>query len=322
MAYTRLTDVIVPAVWNPYVIERTAELSAFMQAGVVANVPELSFGAGNTINMPFWQDLSGADEVLSATGGALTVNAIGTDQDIAVVLSRGKAWGANELAGALAGSDPMRAIGDLVAAYWARTDQATLLAILTGVFESMAAESPAINTLDISGLSGSASIIDDSAILDAVQLLGDNKDKLTAIAMHSAVETKLKKLDLIDYVQPSAESSMRVPMYMDKRVIVDDNMPVPSAGVYDSYIFGAGAIGYARDTSGIITETETDRVSLAGEEHLITRRRFVLHPRGVKYVGAATGGGPANSVLDDAASWTRVYEAKNVRLARLRTKIA
>jgi hypothetical protein len=63
-------------------------------------------------------------------------------------------------------------------------------------------------------------------------------------------------------------------------------------------------------------------VSLVGEDHLISRRRFVLHPRGVSYVGAATAGGPANTVLDDAASWTRVYEAKNVRLTRLRHKIA
>jgi hypothetical protein len=29
-----------------------------------------------------------------------------------------------------------------------------------------------------------------------------------------------------------------------------------------------------------------------------------------------------NTVLDDAASWNRVYEAKNVRLVRLRHKIA
>jgi hypothetical protein len=35
---------------------------------------------------------------------------------------------------AFSGSDPMRAIADLVAEYWARDDQKTLLNILTGIF--------------------------------------------------------------------------------------------------------------------------------------------------------------------------------------------
>lgn len=326
MAATRLTDVIVPAVWIPYIIERTAALSALWQSGIVREVPELKAfesEGGNTINMPFWQDLSGDSEVVSAAGSSLSVNAISSEQDVAVVLARGKAWGVNELAAALSGSDPMAAIGDLVGGYWARDMQTTLLAILKGVFESMAAESPsAINTLDISTLSpASSQVISDSAILDAIQLLGDAKGKLTGVMMHSAVENKLKKLDLIDYVQPSEEPTMRIPMYMDKRVIVDDGMPV-NAGVYDTYFFGEGAIGYAEGSNSKVTPVETDRDSLAGEDILISRRHFVLHPRGVKYAGAATGGGPANSVLDDAASWTRVYEAKNVRLVRLKHKIA
>ena len=321
MAATRLTNVVVPTVFSDYVSERTAELSKLYQSGIVQAVPELAFGEGNTLNMPFWQDLSGSSEVLSATGDTLSINPISSDTDVAVVLARAKAWGSNELAAALAGDDPMREIGDKVAAWWARDDQDTLIAILTGVFTSLAAESPAINTIDISSLSGLASIIDTDAVLDAQQLMGDSKHKLTAIGMHSATENKLAKLDIIDYVQPSTGSA-RVPMYQDKMVVVDDSFPVPSAGVYDTYLFGAGAIGYAEDTSGLITRTETDRVSLAGEDTLISRKRFIMHPRGVAWAGAATGGGPVNTVLDDAASWNRVYEAKNVRLVRLRHKIA
>lgn len=319
MAATRVADILVPAVWRPYMIERTAEMSAFFRSGVVQEVPELNFGAGNTLNLPFWQDLSGNSEVLASDGTALTVNAIGTEKDIAVILTRGKAWGASELAAALAGDDPMEAITDLVAEWWARDMEDTLISTLTGVFGSLAAESPAVNTLDISSLSGAAAVIDGEAMLDTVQLLGDNKSKLTAWAMHSAVENKLAKLDLIDYIEDSTQST-RIPTYMGKRVIVDDDIPV-SSSVYDIYAFGQGAFGYA-ETDENITSVEMDREALKGEDYLINRRRFVLHPRGVKYVGAATGGGPANTVLDDTASWTRVYEAKNVRLARLQARIA
>jgi hypothetical protein len=47
----------------------------------------------------------------------------------------------------------------------------------------------------------------------------------------------------------------------------------------------------------------------------------VLHPRGVRYVGAAVGGGPTNTVLADGASWERVYENKAVRMVLFRHRL-
>ena len=131
---TKIEDVIVPEVFNKYVIERTAELSALYQSGIVSHNPELdalASAGGKLINMPFWADLTGEDEVLSDTN-PLETDKITANQDQAVLLMRGKAWKANDLAKALSGDDPMRAIGDLVAAYWARRQQVTLLSILKG----------------------------------------------------------------------------------------------------------------------------------------------------------------------------------------------
>jgi len=133
---TIINDVIVPEVFNPYVIQRTAELSAFYQSGIIARNNELdrlASSGGKLINMPFWEDLSGDDEVLSDTG-ALTVGKIESEQDVAALLTRGRAWSVNDLAKALSGDDPMAAIGDLVAAYWARRFQVTLIKTLDGVF--------------------------------------------------------------------------------------------------------------------------------------------------------------------------------------------
>jgi hypothetical protein len=110
------------------VIERTAELSAFYQSGIIARNPELdrlASSGGKLVNMPFWEDLTGPDEVLSDKT-ALTVGKIGAGQDVAALLARGRAWSVNDLAKALSGDDPMAAIGDLVAAYWARRFQAIL----------------------------------------------------------------------------------------------------------------------------------------------------------------------------------------------------
>src|SRR5690606_34931756 len=119
----------------------------------------------------------------------------------------------------------------------------------------------AVNVLDISTLSGDAGKISSDAMLDAQQLLGDAKGRLTAVSMHSAVENALAKQEVIEYTQPS-DGSPRVPVYQDKRVIVDDGHPVedvsPIGNVYDTYLFGPGALGYAEGTSSKLTMTEMD----------------------------------------------------------------
>lgn len=315
---TKIADVIIPEVFNPYVVQRTMELSAIFESGIVQRTAEfdrLASSGAKTVNMPYWTDLTGEDEVLSDTG-ALTPGKIGTGQDVAVILRRGKAWGANDLAANLAGDDPMRAIGDLVAGYWARRYQATLISILKGVFAS---PSMASNKLDISGFTGGAEKISASSFIDAVQLLGDAKDQLTAVVMHSAVEAALAKQNLIQYIQPST-ADVQIPTYLGKRVIVDDGCPT-SDGIYTTYIFGAGAIAYGEGNPVGFVPTETDRDSLAGEDYLINRRTFILHPRGVKWVGTPAGSSPTNAELETGTNWERVYEPKAIRMVAFIHKI-
>ena len=247
MAPTRIADVVVPEVFNPYVIERTSELSAFEASGVIAGNPELdrlAVAGGKLINMPFWEDLSGDDEVLSDSG-ALTPQNIQASQDIAALLMRGKAWAANDLSVALSGDDPMGAIADLVAGYWARRRQATLISTLAGVFNSA---TMAENTHDIGSESGAAGTYTGTTFIDASFKLGDHEDMLTAVAMHSQTLASLRKQDLIQFSLDS--QNMPIPFYQGKRVVVDDGMPVEQRtvdtvveNVFTTYIFGAGAIG-------------------------------------------------------------------------------
>ena len=314
---TRIADVIVPQVFNPYVIQRTAELSALVQSGIVVPNPELdklAQAGGKTINMPYWDDLTGDDEVLSDSG-ALTPQKITAGQDVAVLLMRGKAWSANDLAKALSGDDPMKAIGDLVAAYWARMEQKTLISVLTGAMGSTGMTG---NVLNVSTESeASDQLINGDTFLDASQKLGDAKDRLVAVAMHSAVETYLAKLNLIEYVRES-DANPRVPYYMNKRVIVDDGMPV-SSGVYTTYLFGQGAVGRGEGEAPV--PVETDRDSLAGDDILINRRHFILHPRGIAFSGTPAGASPTNTELATTTNWTRKYENKNIRIVQFKHKI-
>lgn len=316
---TKIADVIVPEVFNPYVINRTMELSALIQSGIVQNTQEfdrLASAPAKTINMPFWNDLTGDDEVLT-DNGALTPGKITAGQDVAVILRRGRAWAANDLAANLSGDDPMRAIGDLVAAYWARMFQKALIAILDGVFASASMSS---NVHDISGQTGEAAVISGKTFIDAVQKLGDAKSQLTGVLMHSAVEAKLAKDDLIQYIQPS-DGSPEMPIFMGKRVIVDDSLPV-NAGVYTTYLFGEGAVALGNGNPVGFVATEMDRDSLAGEDYLINRRTYILHPRGVAFTGTFAGSSPTNAELATGTNWTRVYEPKQIRIVKFVHKIA
>lgn len=312
MPKTTVADVIVPEVFNPYVVEKTTELSALYQSGIVASSDELNslaLSGGRLINMPFWNDLDGDDEVLSDIN-ALDVERITSGQDIAALLMRGKAWSVNDLAKALSGDDPMQVIGQLVAGYWARRMQAAILSILEGVFAAPSMAPNVYNT-DVR--------IDSDNMILASQCLGDAKSKLTGYLMHSAVEADLARQDLIDFAKDST-GSIEIPTYFGKPVIVDDGCPVAN-GVYTTYIFGQGAIGYGEGAAPVPTETMRD--ALSGDDILINRRHFILHPRGVRWLDQAVADrSPTNAELANPANWLRVYDAKNVRMVKYTHRIA
>ena len=296
------------------IIEKTAEKSRILQSGIAVANPklnELVTAGGLTINMPFWQDLNGDDEVLSDQN-PLTPGKIGADKDIACLLMRGKAWGANELAGALAGDDPMKAIGDRVADYWARKEQKILVSVLAGAFASTAM---ADHVLDRSTVAISGDVV-----LDGKQLLGDAAESLQAIMMHSAVYTQLQKQNLIDFA-PASDGKVMIPKYLTYDVIVDDGMP-KEGDVYTTYLFARSSVGRGEGTPVSLTPTETDRDSLAGEDYLINRRALVMHPMGIKWIGNPAGVTPTNAELATGTNWERVYESKNIGMVAIKHKIA
>lgn len=320
MAVTKISDVIVPEHFAAYVIERTAEKSKILNSGIAVANPklnELITGGGTTINMPYWKDLSGADEVLSDST-PLTPGKINADKDIACVLYRGKAFGANELAGALAGDDPVDAIVERFADYRARQEQKTLIATLEGVFS---AASMANHVLDKSAATGG---IDGNMVLDAKQLLGDSADQLQAIMMHSAVFTELQKQNLIQYTTTS-DGKIAFATYLGYNIVVDDGMPVDTTGndpIYTTYLFARGSIGRGEGTPVSLTLAETDRDSLAGDDFVINRWALVMHPMGVKWKGTPTGATPSNTELATGTNWERVYEDKNIGIVAIKHKIS
>jgi hypothetical protein len=221
----------------------------------------------------------------------------------------------------------MGAIVDLVAGYWARTDEGLLVPALKGIFAaaSMAGNKLAIASESVAGQSA-ATRLNGATFVDATAKLGDRADRLAAVAMHSATEAALRKLDLIDFI-PDSEGKAQIRTFQGRRVVVDDNLPTRAGStdgtVYTTYLFGPGAFGKGAAPldgtplqGGFGTEgVELARVPLDSDTVLINRRRYILHPRGVKFTSASVAGdSPTNAELETAANWARVWENKNVRI--------
>lgn len=321
MAGTTLTDVIVPELFTPYVIQRTMELSALFQSGIVTNNAEfdrLASEAAPIHNMPFFEDLTGESEAV-IEGTDLTANKITSNKDVSVTIRRAMMWSATDLSAALAGSDPMAAIGDLAAGFWARDMQKELINLLTGVFS---ASTMAKHVLDVSAEEGAGANISASVFIDALQKLGDAQGNLTAVVMHSATKSYLKKQNLITTERDS--TSVEFEAYQGRRVIVDDGCPV-SGEVYTTYLFGQGAIalGNGNPVGFVATEVDRDKKKGSGVDYLINRRTFILHPRGIAYQKASQTNveTPTREELAKATNWKRVYEDKAIRLVAIKHKI-
>jgi hypothetical protein len=315
---TVLADVIVPEVFDKYVQVKTTELSRFRQSGILADLttqlmPQMG---GTTVNMPFFDDLTGdADIVDDQTD--LAVNSIGTGLDVSVKLYRAKAFGSSDLAADLAGADPMAVIGDRFAAFWVRHEQHTLLAAVAGQIGAVNE-----NILDISSLGGASANFDPHSFIDACGLLGDHQDALAGVAVHSDTYKQMKKQDLIDFIQPSKEGE-EIPVYQGKFVVVDDTMP-KSGGVYTTYVFGPGAVGYATASPKRPVELERRALIGGGTEYLVHRRWFCVHTRGVKWHpanGVPAKPTPSNTELQDPGNWSKVYDHKLIRVVQFKHKL-
>ncbi|HEY9737532.1 MAG TPA: major capsid protein [Trichocoleus sp.] len=331
MATTSIADIIVPEIWVPYMQERTAQKSALFQSGIIEQsetYDALITKGANTANMPFFKDLSGRSQGLSEDT-PLNPKKIGTGGDVCVIQRRGDAWSSSDLAKALSGADPAGAIADLVADYWVRDMQTTLLCILKGVFGStaMAAEHVRNLAIEDGAAATDANLISSGGVLDAFKLMGDKLDAFAGIAMHGDIYWELEKQDVIEFLAPSGQNDQPIRTYKGKTVIVDDTMPKVAGGTsgfkYTTYLFGMDTIAYGEGTPmgefGEDISVETDRDILAGKGYLTNRRHFTMHPKGVKWKGTLAGATPTDAELEAAASWERVFERKNVPIAALVT---
>jgi hypothetical protein len=332
---TLRSDIIIPEVFTPYVIEQTTQRDAFLASGVVQPMAELNAQeGGDFINVPFWRaNLSGDFEVLTDSS-SLTPGKIQADKQVGVILHRGRAFESRDLAALAAGSDPMAAIGAKIADYIANQRQKDLLSCLAGVFGTLGttSSSAAFFPLTIDGESGDTpTALSPRHVAEAKSLLGDQGDKLTAIAMHSKVYYDLVERKAIDYVSSNEArgssttqsggslvaaygGSVDVPTYCGLRVLISDDVQTEGSGSsteYATYFFTQGAIASGEQMA---MQTETDRDILAKSDAMSIDLHYVYHPVGAKW--GVTTANPTRAQLATVGNWSKVYETKNLGIVR------
>lgn len=333
MATTQIADVIVPPVFTPYVVNRTMELSALFQSGIIvpdAQIQELAQGPASFFDMPFFNDLgdeeanTGSDDPAEKS----TPAKIGTGKDAAQKFFRNKSWSSMDLTSAMLAKDPMGVIANLVAGYWNRQGLRSLIAALKGIIAANIAQDGGDMVVSVAlpgaGTPADANKIGPVVVLAAKQTMGDAAESLTAIAMHSVVYTSLQKQNLIAFI-PNSQGAVSIPTYLGYTAIVDDTCPVEIVSgnpVYTSYLFGRGAVGYGEGSPKVATAVTRDEAAGNGEgqEILTNRKHFVQHLRGVKFTRAVLAGeSPTNTELADATNWDRVYTRKQIRFVAIKT---
>lgn len=311
MAETVRLDVVIPDIWNPYIEEQTTLRNAFIGSGVVQPLEELNAPAGDFVNIPNWiANLSGDAEVLSDSS-SLTPGNITADTQRAAVLHRGRAFGARDLSRLAAGSDPLGAIGNKVAAYIANEQQKDLLACVNGAFAT------ALNGLTVATAEAYPTA---SMVSGARALLGDQGEKLSVIAMHSGAYYQLVTLKALDYVSAAEMGAtapvggtrmpsfgdVRIPTYMNMQVVISDDL-----GANDVFFFTPGAIASGQQAG---LNSESDRDILAKASYISFDWHNVYHPIGTRYVGTAAN--PNRTALATGSNWEQVFDDKNIGIVK------
>ncbi|MGI4886107.1 MAG: major capsid protein [Janthinobacterium lividum] len=332
MTITKLSDVIIPGTnQGQYaagiIARKSIQKSALFRSGIITQINDEAVGlglalekGGKFVNVPFRNPLTGAEQMLNDNND-LVINKFTYGIEIAALNARAQVYGVTDLAVDFSKDDPMGQLTDAWSDYWVERYQVQLINVLNGALGSTGM---AGNGTDVSGTSGAGGVISAGGFVAASRKLGDQSSRLVAISMHSAVMTALILQDLIVYI-PGSDQGALIPTYMGKEVIEDDGMPYdPATGIATMYLFARGAIAFQEGLPKVAAEVDRASLTNGGQEWMVSRKRYLMHPRGLAWNTAATTADPTpnNAELATTTNWTPVISPKEIGIVKYRFRVA
>jgi hypothetical protein len=329
----RIADVFNPTTFGRKAQEAQIKLNRFLNSGIATLDPELNkqFRAGALTALINVYGALATGEPRYSNDDPTDLNTvhgkIGNLQQTARVAARNDSWALMDLARELADKDPVGAITGRIGQYWATDDEQRLITSLLGILADNIDNNGSDMLIDVA-TDDVAAVVDAERIggdlvIDGLQTMGDHKDVLTTLAIHSQIHTRLQKQNLIEYI-PTTEGNIGFERYLGKRLVVDDTLPAVAGTnriTYTCMMFGAGAVLTGR---GLVEKpAELDRNPDAGngggQEKIYSRVSNAWHPNGFNFSSTSVAGqAPTYAELALAANWNRVLERKHIPLAFLK----
>ena len=323
-----------PDVFTDYIQEADPVHTSIINSGVLRVSPEISAvltDKNNVFTVPNYSPLSGEAKNYDGATDNTPVE-VSSKKQTGMAFRRMAAWKDQDFTRELTGADPLGDVARKVAYYQQKNNQKDLLSIIDGVLSVDAMSS---HVKDITASKGSSSTATPKAenrlsadtFLDAAQeALGDNFDDLTMVAMHSRVYTNLMKLQLVNNIgtTPDAYSrGVQFGLLLNKYlVMVDDSLTTGTkdgAATYTTYLLGEGSIATARNVRiDRPNYVNYDPESKGGVNKLYTKWGMAMHPLGMSLdVSKIAKNSPTRVELGTKANWTKVWDAKNIKLAKI-----
>lgn len=352
MADVRLSNIIDIEVFQDLPAQNSTVLTDFVASGIItrdAAFDAVADAPGTKGFMPFWTDLGDVEPNYGNDNPATQATPLNVSQDELIIrkthLNQG--WSAMDLAREIqTGTDAMQHIRNRIDSYWDRHLTNRLVNTALGVL----ADNIANDSSDMlfaahteTGLSATdANRFTRTGFVSALMTSGDAFKHIQAIGVHSSVYKQMILNDDIDFI-PDSNGTDKIPFYLDKRVIIDDSLPVRAGNtnglVSTAILFGAGAFGVG--VGEVDVPFEVDRDPRAGngngQEELWSRKKWIIQPQGYDFTSdtltGAASSAPANPRSTDAGksatladllladNWDRKYDRKNIPLSFLTVNV-
>lgn len=320
MPVTNLAALWTPDIWIQGVAEAARSLPSVLNSGAVVRsdlLNTIATGPGVSAKMPFFTDITDADDEIQVENTDATTTALASAQQICTILNRQFGYDITALSAQVSGADPVQHATSSIAARRLMARLKTLIAILRGSFgvAAMAAVSKNIHLETTVGLAA-ANLMTGETFIDALTLMGELGDLVRGgvCLMHPTVRGNLLKQDEIDFQRPSTggntiETYKGVPLFVSNKL---SRAGTTSGTVYETYILSRGVVGYGEKAQlGDVIDVASlqfDEVKAKNNQQIYDRTRFTMHLNGMKWTGTPAGQSATNAELATSGNWALAFQ--------------
>ncbi len=334
----RATALYIPELEQPYINEHSTTKTVLFRSGLVVANANLdsqlngAAGAANVYHTPF--NLSIEDTQITAVGthdvdDKLAKKVLSSGSYQTKSTARAESFGLSNITQIISGANGAGVLSEQIGSMWANHYQTVALEQIKGLVADNVANNASdmvVNKYSDIASPLAANLISADAVIDARHTMGDSRSALNVIVLHSKVRKQLEKDEPNNFI-PASATDIGFDTYLGMVILEDDGMTVAAGSNSDEYttiLLGSGVFQYASFNGWRQLEWDRDITSGngMGEDFLVTRSRFILHPQGFSFdvAGQNPADFPTDAQYATAANWSRtVASRKQIKLAVLKT---